>query len=64
MATPSEILARPLATVNEVTDLMPISRGQVYAMAKSGELESVQIGRRVLIKTDSIRRLIEEQAPA
>lgn len=59
MATPTEILARPLATVRETTQVVPVSLGQVYAMTKTGELESVKVGRRVLIKTDSIRRLLD-----
>ena len=59
MATASEILARPLATVAETTQVIPVSKGQVYAMGKTGELETVKVGRRVLVKTDSIRRLLE-----
>jgi excisionase family DNA binding protein len=59
MATPSEILARLTATVAETTQVIPVSKGMVYLMAKDGRLGSVRIGTRLLIKTDSIRALIE-----
>ena len=58
METPSEILARPVCTVREAADLSTLSRPEIYARAKSGELDAVTVGRRVLIKTDSLRRLL------
>lgn len=62
MATPSEILARPTATVSETTQVVPVSRGMVYQMARDGRLESIRVGRRLLIKTSSIRALLEGAA--
>lgn len=58
MATPSEIMARPVATVTETQQVVPLSRSQVYQMTRDGTLETVRVGRRVLIKTDSIRKLL------
>lgn len=58
-ATPAEILRdRPTASVAETAGILTCSEAQVYAMAEKGELDSVRIGRRVVIKTDSIRRLL------
>jgi excisionase family DNA binding protein len=58
MATPSEILARPTATVSDTTQVIPVSKGMVYQMARDGRLDSIRVGRRLLIKTDSIRELL------
>lgn len=58
MATPSELMARPLVTVNEFQQIVPMSRSASYSMTRDGTLEVVKVGRRVLIKTESIRKLI------
>ncbi len=58
MATPSEILARPVCTAAEVQDITALSRGQVYRMIGDGRLETIRVGRRILVKTESIRRLL------
>lgn len=50
--------SQPTASVPETAELLSVSRGAVYAMANDGRLDSLRIGRRVVIKTDSIRRLL------
>lgn len=36
-----------------------IGRTKIYEMIKSGDLRTVKVGRRTLVKTDSIRALVE-----
>jgi excisionase family DNA binding protein len=56
-----EILDRqPTASVLETAEMLSVSRQAVYAMASDGRLDALRIGRRVVIKTDSIRRLLGE----
>lgn len=62
MATPSEILSRPVCTVREAAELSTLSRAEIYNRAKSGALDSVVVGKRVLIKTESLRRLLGVEA--
>jgi excisionase family DNA binding protein len=55
-----------LWTLNEVASALRVSRRTVQRMTGSGELPVVRIGRRTLIKTSDLRRLIErssEQGP-
>ncbi len=57
--TPLELLqTHPTASVAETAEMLRCSTGQVYVMAQDGRLESVRVGKRVVIKTDSIRRYL------
>ena len=51
----------PIATsVNDAAKALSLGRTSIYALIKEGKLETVKLGRRTLIKTASIRRLIGE----
>jgi len=51
-----------LATsINETAKALSLGRTTIYALIKEGRLETVKLGRRTLVKTDSIRRLLEIQ---
>ena len=51
-----------LATsINETAKALSLGRTSIYALIKEGRLETVKLGRRTLVKTDSIRRLLEIQ---
>lgn len=60
----AEILAKPVATVDDSAWASTLSRGEIYARAKSGELASIKVGRRVLIRTDALRELLGIDQPA
>ncbi len=50
----------PIAvSVNEAARALSLGRTSVYALIKEGRLEVVKLGRRTLVKTASIRRLVE-----
>lgn len=54
-----EPLTVTLADAQRVTGL---SRTTVYELICEGKLKTVRIGRRVLVKTDSIRALVDQAA--
>ena len=49
-------------SVNETAKVLGLGRTSIYALIREGRIETVKLGRRTLVKTDSIRRLIEEAA--
>lgn len=52
----------PIATsVNGAAKALSIGRTTVYELINSGRLETVKLGRRTLIKTASIRALINPE---
>ena len=52
----------PLAiSINETTQVLGLGRTSIYAMIGDGRLETLKLGRRTLVKTASIRRLVNAQ---
>ena len=52
----------PLAiSISEATKVLSLGRTSIYAMIGDGRLETFKLGRRTLIKTASIRRLVDLQ---
>ncbi len=47
-----------LMTVREVAQLLRISKSFAYELVARGELESVRLGRRVLVPTTSVHQLV------
>ena len=52
----------PLAvSISDATKVLGLGRTSIYAMIADGRLEYFKLGRRTLIKTASIRRLVDSQ---
>lgn len=52
----------PLAvSVNDAAKALGLGRTSIYVMIGDGRLEKFKLGRRTLIKTSSIRRLVDPQ---
>ena len=51
---------RPAYSIDETADLLRCSRSYVYKLINSGYLLRIKIGRRALITSDSIDRLLRE----
>lgn len=49
-------------SINDATKVLGLGRTSVYALIRDGRIETVKLGRRTLIKTESLRRLIEGEA--
>ncbi len=49
-------------SVKETARLLSMGRTSIYVMIADGRLESLKLGRRTLIKGDSIRRLVDGRA--
>ena len=57
---------RPTLSVEEAGELLGIGRSLAYAKAASGELPSIRLGRRLVVPTAAILRLLgrEVEAPS
>ena len=53
-----EIIA---ASINDTAKALSLGRTSVYVLIREGRLETVKMGRRTLIKVESIRRLLGSQ---
>ena len=51
-------------SVNDTAKALGIGRSTVYALMKTGQLESIKLGRRTLLTTASVKRLARTQASA
>lgn len=52
---------QPIVTsINETAKALSLGRTSIYALIRQGRLETVKMGRRTLVKVESIRRLIEQ----
>jgi len=50
----------PLATsINEAAKALSLGRTSIYALIREGRLETIKLGRRTLVKVESVHRLIE-----
>jgi excisionase family DNA binding protein len=49
---------RPTLTVDEVAIVMGIARSSAFAAVKAGEIPSFRVGRRLLVPTAALRRML------
>ena len=48
-------------SINDTAKALSLGRTAIYALIGDGRLEAFKLGRRTLVKADSIRRLINGQ---
>jgi excisionase family DNA binding protein len=52
----------PLAvSINDTAKVLGLGRTTIYAMIADGRLEAFKLGRRTLVKAESIRRLVAKR---
>jgi excisionase family DNA binding protein len=51
-------------TLDETAALLRISRGSAYAAARSGQIPTIRIGRRLLVPTEALERMLAGNAAA
>jgi excisionase family DNA binding protein len=49
-------------SISETARLLSVGRTSIYAMIADGRLDTFKLGRRTLIRAESIRRLVDGQA--
>jgi excisionase family DNA binding protein len=50
----------PIATtIKNTAEALGVSKTHVYELIRQGRLDKIKLGRRTLVKIDSIRRLVE-----
>jgi excisionase family DNA binding protein len=54
---------RRVVTLNEAAAILRISRGSAYEAAKRGEIPTIRIGRRLLVPTAALERMLGGNAP-
>lgn len=48
----------PILTVEQTARLLGISRGLAFAAARTGDIPSIRIGRRILVPRDRLRQML------
>jgi excisionase family DNA binding protein len=51
--------ARPTMTIDATADLLGISRSSAYGAAKAGDIPTIRVGRRLLVPTAALRRMLQ-----
>lgn len=54
---------RPTVTVPEAGRLLGLGKASAYAAAERGEIPTIRIGRRLLVPTAALRRLLQLDDP-
>jgi excisionase family DNA binding protein len=62
--TPAETPEGRVKTLNEVAAVLRISRGSAYEAAKRKEIPTIRIGRRILVPSDALDRLLSGNTAA
>ena len=47
------------ASINDTAKALGLGRTSIYALIRDGRLQTVKLGRRTLIKVESVRKLID-----
>ena len=52
-------VTRPTVTVGESAVVLGVSRSSAFAAARTGELPTIRVGRRLLVPTAALRRMLQ-----
>lgn len=57
-----EILSRPTTTVDNAGRILGLGRNSAYERVRAGEIPSIKMGRRVLVLTAPLRKMLAGEA--
>lgn len=57
-------IERPTVSVEEAAAILGISRGSGYEGVRTGAIPSIRIGRRLMVPTASLRKMLGHDVPA
>ena len=64
MITVPDPTEQPTMDVEAVGEALGVSRSTAYEAVRSGEIPSIRIGRRIVVPTAAVRRLLQLDGPA
>jgi excisionase family DNA binding protein len=50
--------AQPTITVDELGELLGVSRSTAYESVRNGDVPSIRLGRRIVVPTAAVRRML------
>ena len=53
---------QPVMTVTDAARILHISRGSAYEAVKAGEIPSIRLGRRIVVPTAALVRMLQLEA--
>lgn len=57
-------LQNPTLTIAEVMEILPLGRTAAYEAVKRGDIPTVRLGRRLVVPTAALRRMLSLDGPA
>ena len=57
-----KIMEPIVISIKDAAKALSLGRTSIYGLINSGRLDTIKLGRRTLIKTDSLRRIISDDA--
>lgn len=62
--TVADLRSRPTVSVEEAAEVLSLGRASAYAAVRRGEIATVKIGRRLIVPTSSLLRMLDAEQPA
>ena len=56
--------ARTTLTIEEVAEILGLSRSSAYEAANKGDLPTIRVGRRLIVPRHALERMLDVGAPA
>ena len=58
------LLAQPTVTIETTARVLNVGRSSAYAAAAAGEIPTIRVGRRLLVPSAALRRMLQIEEPS